>query len=99
MVSRSAPPRDFYGVSPYLRKATKESRLSGSAPCAHARFEKVGTVVDFDFWRKAPHEDFVSEVILEVLQDGTSLGKGTCQFDHYRGAQPCSQHSLATTCT
>ncbi|CAE7364550.1 Hnrnpm [Symbiodinium natans] len=36
-----------------------------------SQFEKVGTVVDFDFWRK----------------DGTSLGKGTCQFDHYRGAQ------------
>lgn len=36
-----------------------------------SRFEKVGTVVDFDFWRRP---------------DGSSLGKGTCEFDHYMGA-------------
>jgi len=36
-----------------------------------ARFEKVGTIVDFDFWRR---------------EDGSSLGKGTCEFDHYLGA-------------
>lgn len=36
-----------------------------------AQFEKLGTIVDFDFWRKL---------------DGTSQGKGTCEFDHYLGA-------------
>jgi len=36
-----------------------------------SRFEQVGTVVDFDFWRRP---------------DGLSLGKGTCEFDHYLGA-------------
>lgn len=36
-----------------------------------AQFEQVGTIVDFDFWRQ---------------QDGTSLGKGVCEFDHYLGA-------------
>eukprot|EP00440_Ansanella_granifera_P028120 gb/GFBE01030555.1/.p1 GENE.gb/GFBE01030555.1/~~gb/GFBE01030555.1/.p1 ORF type:complete len:319 (+),score=80.51 gb/GFBE01030555.1/:1-957(+) len=36
-----------------------------------ARFERVGTITDFDFWRK---------------EDGTSLGMGTCEFDHYLGA-------------
>lgn len=36
-----------------------------------AKFEKVGTIVDFDFWRR---------------EDGASLGRGTCEFDHYLGA-------------
>lgn len=36
-----------------------------------SRFERVGTIVDFDFWRRP---------------DGSSLGKGTCEFDHYLGA-------------
>mmetsp|Transcript_56533 Transcript_56533/g.106015 ORF Transcript_56533/g.106015 Transcript_56533/m.106015 type:complete len:312 (-) Transcript_56533:123-1058(-) len=41
-----------------------------------SQFEKVGTIVDFDFWRS---------------QDGSSLGKGTCQFDHFRGAERALQ--------
>jgi len=35
------------------------------------QFEKVGTIVDFDFWRRP---------------DGSSLGMGVCEFDHYLGA-------------
>jgi len=35
------------------------------------RFEQVGTIVDFDFWRR---------------RDGSSLGMGVCEFDHYLGA-------------
>ncbi|CAE7929112.1 HRB1, partial [Symbiodinium sp. KB8] len=41
-----------------------------------SQFERVGTIVDFDFWRN---------------QDGSSLGKGTCRFDHFRGAQRALQ--------
>jgi len=36
-----------------------------------ARFEAVGTIVDFDFWRRA---------------DGSALGMGVCEFDHRLGA-------------
>jgi len=35
------------------------------------QFEKLGTIVDFDFWRRP---------------DGSSLGMGVCEFDHYLGA-------------
>ncbi|CAE7680300.1 HRB1 [Symbiodinium pilosum] len=41
-----------------------------------SQFEKIGTITDFDFWRNT---------------DGSSLGKGTCQFDHFRGAQRALQ--------
>jgi len=36
------------------------------------KFEDVGTIVDFDFWRKP---------------DGKSMGMGTCEFDHPQGAK------------
>lgn len=37
-----------------------------------AQFERLGTILDFDFWRK---------------EDGTSQGMGTCQFDHHLGVR------------
>mmetsp|Transcript_19639 Transcript_19639/g.40008 ORF Transcript_19639/g.40008 Transcript_19639/m.40008 type:complete len:321 (+) Transcript_19639:132-1094(+) len=36
-----------------------------------SQFERLGTIVDFDFWRRT---------------DGSSLGMGVCEFDHYLGA-------------
>jgi RNA recognition motif-containing protein len=36
------------------------------------QFEDVGTIVDFDFWRKP---------------DGSSMGMGTCEYDHPGGAK------------
>mmetsp|Transcript_32555 Transcript_32555/g.88273 ORF Transcript_32555/g.88273 Transcript_32555/m.88273 type:complete len:308 (-) Transcript_32555:52-975(-) len=35
------------------------------------QFERVGTIVDFDFWRRP---------------DGSALGMGVCEYDHYLGA-------------
>lgn len=34
------------------------------------KFESVGTIIDFDFWRR----------------DGYSVGKGICEYDHHLGA-------------
>lgn len=40
------------------------------------QFEDVGTIVDFDFWRKT---------------DGSSMGMGTCEYDHPQGAKRALQ--------
>lgn len=58
--------RVFWSNAP---EGTSEGYLRG-------RFEQIGTIVDFDFWRRP---------------DGTSLGMGVCEFDHYLGAQRATE--------